>query len=107
MKERQPKKEPNQFNPDYTVPPGWPLEERLKVEGLSNSEFACKCNRPLKLIDDIIAGTAPIDAETALQFEKVLGVDALYWLDLEAYYRQGLAKGLTVPSPIRTPNADD
>lgn len=77
----------NQFRPDYAVPPGWVLEERLEVQGISHAEFARRCGRSPKLISEIIAGKAPLEPETALQFEKVLGVDASIWLGIEADYQ--------------------
>ncbi|MGF1640400.1 MAG: ImmA/IrrE family metallo-endopeptidase [Rhodospirillales bacterium] len=77
----------NQFRPDDAVPPGWVLEERLEVQGISHAEFARRCGRSAKLISEIIAGKAPLEPETALQFEKVLGVDASIWLGIEADYR--------------------
>jgi HTH-type transcriptional regulator / antitoxin HigA len=77
----------NQYRPDYAVPPGWVLEERLEVQGISHAEFARRCGRSAKLISEIIAGKAPLEPETALQFEKVLGVDASIWLGIEANYR--------------------
>ena len=77
----------NQFSPDYAVPPGWVLDERLEAQGVSRAEFARRCGRSPKLISEIIAGKAPIEPETALQFEKVLGVDARIWLGIESVYQ--------------------
>ena len=77
----------NRFKPDYAVPPGWILKEHLESYGISQAEFARRCGRSSKLISDIIAGKAPIEAKTALQFEKVLGVDASIWLGIERDYR--------------------
>ena len=77
----------NQFSPDYAVPPGWVLEERLEVEGISQAEFARRCGRSPKLISEIVSGKAPLEPGTALQFEKVLGVDASIWLGIESEYR--------------------
>ena len=76
-----------QYNPDYAVPPGWVLDERLDVQGMSHAEFAGRCGRSPKLISEIISGKAPLDPETALQFEKVLGVDASIWLGIESEYK--------------------
>lgn len=78
---------PSQFQPDYAVPPGSILEERLEVNGISQAEFARRCGRSPKLISEIISGDAPVEPETALQFEKVLGVDARIWIGLEANYQ--------------------
>ena len=77
----------NQFRPDYAVPPGWILEERLDVHGMSQAEFARRCGRSAKLISEIIAGKASLEPETAIQFEKVLGVDAGLWLSIESDYQ--------------------
>ena len=77
----------NQFSPDYAVPPGWVLQERLEVEGISHAKFARRCGRSSKLISEIISGKAPLEPGTALQFEKVLGVDASVWLGIESDYR--------------------
>ena len=79
--------ETNQYQPDYAVPPGWVLEERLEAQGISQAEFARRCGRSAKLISEIIAGKASLEPETALQFEKVLGVDASIWLGIESDYQ--------------------
>ena len=75
------------YEPDYAVPPGAVLKERLDAIGMSSAEFARRCGRSAKLISEIVAGKAPIEPETALQFEKVLGVDASIWTGIEADYR--------------------
>ena len=77
----------NQYAPDFAVPPGWVLDERLEAHGMSHAEFARRCGRSPKLISEIIAGKAPLEPGTALQFEKVLGVDASVWLGIEAAYQ--------------------
>ena len=77
----------NQYRPDYVVPPGWIIEERLEAHGISHAEFARRCGRSAKLISEIISGKAPIAPKTALQFEKVIGLDARIWLGIEVDYR--------------------
>lgn len=84
----------DRFNPDYAVPPGWILEERLEVEGISHAEFARRCGRSPKLISEIISGKAPLEPGTALQFEKVLGVDASVWLGIESEFRLHRARAV-------------
>ena len=79
--------ETNQYRPDYAVLPGAVLEERLEAHGLSHAEFARRCGRSAKLISEIISGKAPVEPATALQFEKVLGVDAGIWLGIEKDYQ--------------------
>ncbi len=82
----------NQYNPDYAVPPGWVLEEELEARGISQAEFSRRCGRSAKLISEIIAGKAPIEPETAIQFDRVLGGGADIWLRMESKYRLRLAQ---------------
>lgn len=77
----------NQFDPDYSVPPGWVLEEYLETLDISHAEFARQCGYSPKLISEIISGTVSLDPETALQFERVLGLDASVWLGIESNYQ--------------------
>ena len=75
------------YRPDYAVPPGSVLKEYLEARGFSNAEFARRCGRSAKLISEILSGKAPVEPETALQFERVLGMDARIWLGIEADYQ--------------------
>ncbi len=77
----------NQYQPDYAVPTGWVIEERLAAQGLSHAELARRCGRSPKLISEIIAGKAPVEPKTALQLERVLGIDASILLGIESHYQ--------------------
>ena len=77
----------NQYMPDYAVPPGLILEERLEAQNMSQAELARRCGRSPEMISEIIAGNAPIEPKIALQLEKALGMDASVWLGIEADYR--------------------
>ena len=95
----------DEYRPDYAVPPGLVLEERLRTHGISQAEFARRCGRSAKLISEIIAGKAPISPRTAVQFERVLGVDADIWLGIEKDYRlhQARAAEATAGGDSSTP----
>ena len=82
----------NQYNPDYAVPPGWILEEELDNLGLSQAEFARQCGFSPKLISEIVSGEAPIEPQTATQFDRVLGGGSDIWVRLESTYRLRLAQ---------------
>lgn len=82
----------HRFQPDYLIPPGEILEETLAARGIKKTEFAERCGRPAKTISEIIAGKVAITPETAIQFERVLGVPANLWTNLEARYRLRVAK---------------
>lgn len=57
------------------------------MQGISHAEFARRCGRSATLISEIIAGKALLEPETALQFEKVLGVDASIRLGTDTGYQ--------------------
>ena len=77
----------NEFMPDYAIPPGEILEETLEARGIKKSDFAEFCGLSVKTVSQIIHGKAPVSPETAIQFERVLGVSAAVWNNLEAAYR--------------------
>ena len=77
------------YEPDYRVPPGWVLEERIATMGLTCAEFAERCDLPLELIHGISDGETSIELATAGRFESVLGVGAELWMSLENDYRRG------------------
>jgi HTH-type transcriptional regulator/antitoxin HigA len=85
-------REQHVFDPDYSVSPGAFLEESLGSMGISARELARRCGRSAKLIVEIMSGKAPLEPETALQFEKVTDVNAAIWLNIEARYRLHLAR---------------
>ncbi len=81
-----------EYRPTYGIPPGRLLEEYLEEMGISAREFSRRCGRSAKLIVEIMSGKAPIEPETAMQFERVLGMGADVWLGMEAHYRLRLAE---------------
>src|ERR1700722_12346194 len=86
------------YQPDYVPPPGKLLEEYIDARELSARELARRCGRSAKLFVEILAGKAPIEPETAMQLERVLGMDASVWLNMEAAYRLHLARAKELKS---------
>ena len=82
----------NQFVPDYAIPPGETLFDTIEAMGMSQAELSERTGRPKKTINEIIKGKAPITPDTALQLERVLGVSAAFWNNLEKNYRETLAR---------------
>lgn len=82
----------NQYLPDTVPPPGETLRETLEGLGMSQKEFAARMGLSEKHICKIMAGEAPITPETALSLEKVLGVPARFWSNLEMNYQDCLAR---------------
>jgi HTH-type transcriptional regulator / antitoxin HigA len=81
----------NEYSPDLVSQPGETLLEILEERGMTQVAFAVRTGRTPKLINEIVKGKAPITTETALQFERVLGVPASFWNNRERAYREYLA----------------
>jgi addiction module HigA family antidote len=82
----------NQYVPDSVSAPGETLEEVLVERGMSQAELAERTGRPKKTVNEIVKGKAAITPETALQFERVLGIPAGFWNAREQNYRESLAR---------------
>ncbi len=80
------------FHPDYASPPGEMLAETIEYLGITQTELARRMGRPLKTINEIIQAKAAVTADTALELERVLGVPAHLWMNMEANYREHLAR---------------
>lgn len=78
--------------PNYAVVPGETLRETLRAVGMKQSELSERTGRPKKTISEIITGKTSITAETALQLERVLGIPASFWNNLERNYQETLAR---------------
>lgn len=59
---------------------------------MSQAELADRLGKTPSKVNDLISGKEPITYTTALQLEKVLGVEAQYWLNREMQYREKLAR---------------
>ena len=82
------KQQSTEFQPDYEREhPGVYLEKLLKARGIKKLDFARRCGRPAKIISEIIKGKVPITAATSLQFERVLGESAEFWMNLNARFQ--------------------
>jgi HTH-type transcriptional regulator / antitoxin HigA len=80
------------FSPDCAIPPGETLLEALEAKGMTQAELAKRTGRPAKTINEIVKGKAAITAETAIQFERVLGIPASFWTNLERNYQENRAR---------------
>ncbi|MEX2599546.1 MAG: HigA family addiction module antitoxin, partial [Dehalococcoidia bacterium] len=77
---------------DLPIPPGEVLEEELEAIGMTQKELAARLDRPPQVVNEIIRGKKAITPETAFELEKVLGIPAQFWVNLEAAYRITLAR---------------
>ncbi len=80
------------YSPDYAVHPGEILAETLEARNMKRVDLAVRCGLSAKTVSQIISGTAPITPETAIQLERVLGISANIWSNLDTNYRLFQAK---------------
>jgi addiction module HigA family antidote len=80
------------FKPDYSVHPGEILGETLKARSISQSELASRYGISEKHVSQIINGKASVSSETALLFERALGIRASLWMNLESSHRLHIAR---------------
>ena len=84
--------EASTMQPNYATPPGATLRDVLDALGMTQAELAERAGRPERTISQIVTGKRQITAETALEFERVLGTPADFWTRREASYRAGLVR---------------
>jgi len=75
------------FDPDYITEPGDVLLETIEAIGITQKELAARTGFTAKHINQLIKGVKRISPETALRLEKVTGVPAGFWNNLEANYQ--------------------
>jgi addiction module HigA family antidote len=80
------------YEPDYAVPPGRTLQETIDALGIDQRELAARAGLSAKHINQVIQGIAPITHDTAIRLERVTGVPARIWNNLEANYREQKAR---------------
>ncbi|PZS37528.1 MAG: hypothetical protein DLM62_18690 [Pseudonocardiales bacterium] len=80
------------FRPDYVIPPGETLRDRLAEMNLSQAELAARAGLSTKHVNQIMQGIAPITLETAIILDRITGIPARVWNRREADYREGLLR---------------
>lgn len=86
----------NDFNPDWTAPPGWTVEELRKERRISLHDLAGMLGLTVPEVLEFEQGKLPLDPLLAERLEYVFGTPEAFWLRLEKNYREDLAKGLKV-----------
>lgn len=77
---------PVDYRPTDAMHPGRLLREELASRGLSQREFAKQLDRPPQVVNQIVREKKSITPETALGIERVLGIDAQIWINLQGIY---------------------
>ncbi|QDT01652.1 helix-turn-helix protein [Rubripirellula lacrimiformis] len=80
------------YEPDFAVPPGATLQETIDQLGIDQRELAERTGLTAKTLNLIINGKAPLTQQTSMLLERVTNVPARIWNNLEAEYREQLAR---------------
>lgn len=72
--------------PAEAFPPGEYLADELEARGWKQNEFAEIIRRPVKVVNEIIAGKKSITPDTAYELAAALGSSPQYWLNLQSSY---------------------
>ena len=81
-----------EFEPDYAISPGVTLMEVMASLGINEEELAIRAGLPEQTLLRILNGDQPISYETAKRLELATQVGAEMWNNLEAQYREQIAK---------------
>lgn len=78
---------------DYLVPTGVLIKDYLEEYNITQKELMKRTGISEKHISNVIKGKSRLTEEFALKLEKVIsGVEASYWLNYEAKYREYIAR---------------
>ena len=77
---------------DWAIPPGEGLQEEAEFRGITAQEMAALCGESAENIEAVYRGALEIGPELADKLEKVLGIGAYIWLNLEADYQETLRR---------------
>lgn len=72
--------------------PGDTILGQLDHLKMTQAELAERMGKTPSKINDLISGKEPITVNTAIQLERVLGIDAQFWLNRETRYREKLTR---------------
>lgn len=73
--------------PAEVFPPGEFLRDELEARGWTQGEFAEIIGRPIRLVNEIIAGKRGITPATAKELGAALGTSAEFWMNLDAAFQ--------------------
>lgn len=74
------------------IPPGATIKEQLVDRGMNQKEFALRMGMSEKHISKLVNGEVQLTIDVARRLEMVLGLPAQFWCNLEAGYRETIAK---------------
>lgn len=82
----------NNLTPAYPTHPGEIIKAELKSRGISQRRLAEHIGIAYQALSEILNGSRPVTAKTALLFEATLGINAEPLLQLQMRYNIQIAK---------------
>ncbi len=82
------------FDPAKSPPihPGLHVARELHERHMTQRELALQMRRPARLVTEIVNGRKAVTADTALDLEKALEIEALQWLNMQSLYDLSVAR---------------
>ena len=77
-------------NTTIAIPPGESIREQMEQQAITLKEFASRMEMSLEKTNQLLYGKIKITMEIAVKIERILGVPAQFWLNLESVYREKL-----------------
>ncbi|RKS78638.1 addiction module HigA family antidote [Actinomadura pelletieri DSM 43383] len=81
-----------EFEPDWSVHPGAILQAILDERGIKQAELADRTSLTPKHINQIVKQNIGISGDVAQALEHALGLDALFWLRVDAAYQAHISR---------------
>ena len=77
---------------NLAIPAGQTLAEELEARSIDRATFAKNIGVSLRRLGEICDGRKPITADIALSLEAELGIDAVFWMNLQNDYDLTVAR---------------
>ncbi len=72
------------------TPPGYAIREQLEHKAMSVEDFAHQMGLTLHEANDLLTGVMEVTQSIASRLERVVGVSATFWKNLDILYREKL-----------------
>ncbi|MCM8569542.1 HigA family addiction module antitoxin [Gramella jeungdoensis] len=82
----------NNITPYLATHPGEIIKDELDANSITQADFSKLSGIKRSQLNEIIKGKRNINAELAILLEKILGVDAEYWMEAQKNYELDLAR---------------
>lgn len=77
---------------NVTLHPGEVLSDELEARSISKKDFASSLGIHASHFSDLIKGKRHISAKLAVKLEEKLGIDAEFWMRVQASYDLNIAR---------------